>query len=472
MLFLLAVYNRLPQSVRANVERLRQRGSFAQNFAIAFSGTAAVAVLGILVTPIMSRIYPPASYGLFAVFNSLVNNVNLLSTMAFTAAFVLPRQHKRFLALVQLCLLLTVAAFVATSLAVVLLHGSLLRWLQAEEMGNWLYCVPATVFVFNTYMVMHAWYLRKKDFRKRAGVEVATALAGRGLTLGYGWLAHGPVGGLIVGDIFAKVVGFLSLLFGGFHQHFGELWRTFSWRRIKAVAWEYREYPFYMLPTSYLNALAAQLPIFFLTSGFGATTVGLYAFSTTLLEMPINLVGNAIGPVFLQKATETHQSDPEKLPELALSLYYKLFYLGLLPFGIITLFGDWIFRYAFGARWEMAGLFTAYLGYYYMFKLASYAASPIYMVLQRQRVALIGTVLLVLTRAASLFIAIRTHNLVLGMQLFGISSLIVTFGVDMNILHLLRINVWRVALRSISLMLLTLALMWGLRLGLQHLFSL
>ena len=461
------MYNYLRQNLRANVQRLRQRGSFAQNFAIAFSGTAAVAVLGILVTPIMSRLYPPASYGMFAVFNTLVGNVNLLSTLGYTPAFLLPRLHKRFLALVQLCLVLTVVALIVTGVAVLLLYNPVLHWLHAEEMGKWLYCVPATVFIFNVYMIMHAWYLRTKQFRKRANVEVATALAGRALTLGYGWLAHGPVGGLIVGDIFAKSVGFFSLLFSGFHRNLGELYRTFSWRRIRAVAWEYREYPFYLLPTSYLNVLAAQLPILFLTTGFGATTVGLYAFSTTLLELPINLIGNAVSPVFLQKATETHQREPERLAELALSLYYKLFYLGLLPFGIITIFGDWIFKFAFGARWETAGMFTAYLGYYYMFKLASYATGPVYAVLHRQRLALLGTILLVLVRAASLFIGNRTHNLALGMQLFGISSLVVTFGVDMNILHLLRARVWRVAARSIALMAATLTLLWSLRFGIE-----
>ena len=466
------MYNRLRQNLRDNVQRLRQRGSFAQNFAIAFSGTAAVAVIGVLVTPIMSRIYLPASYGLFAVFNSVVNNVNLASSLGYMPAFLLPRLHKRFLALVQLCILLSVAALLLTGIAVTLFRGPLLHWLQAEEMGNWVYCVPVTVFIFNLYLIMYSWYLRTKDFRKRAGVEVATALAGRSLTMGYGWLAHGPVGGLIVGDIFAKSVGFFTLFFSGFYKHLGELYRNFSWRRIWAVAWEYREYPLYVMPTSYLNILAAQLPVFFLTSGFGTTTVGLYAFSTTLLEMPINLIGNAVSPVFMQKATEMFQREPARLADLCLSLYYKLFYIGLLPFGIITIFGDWIFRIAFGAKWEMAGLFTSYLGYYYMFKLASYATGPVYAVIQRQRLALLGTVLLVLARVASLLIAVRTHNLSLGMQLFGISSLVVTFGVDMNILHLLRVNVWRVAFRSIALMALTLAVLWGVRFGLERLFHL
>ena len=472
MFFVLPVYNRLRQAARANYQQIRQRGSFAQNFAIAFSGTASVAVLGILVTPIMSRLYPPASYGAFAVFNTLVNNINLISTFGYTMTFVLPRQHKRFLALVQLCFLLTGAAFVLTMLGIVVLHDPLLRWLNAEALNKWIYMVPVTVLFFNLYMIMQSWYLRTKDFRKRAGIEVITAVAGRSLTLGYGWLAHGPVGGLIVGDIFSKVVGSVSLLFSGFHRNIGELYSTFSWRRIGAVIREYREYPLYVLPTAYLNVLASQLPIFFLTTSFSTATVGLYAFSNTLLELPINVIGNAISPVSLQKATETHQREPEKLAGLCLSLYYKLFYLGVVPFGIISVFGDWIFRFAFGARWEMAGLFTAYLGYYYMFKLASYGVGPIYAVLQRQRLGLLVTILLVLVRAASLFIGSRTHDLALSMQLFGIGSFIVTFGIDMHMLHLIRVRIWGVVLRSVSLMLLTLGTLWGLRMLLHQLFDL
>ena len=104
------------------------------------------------------------------------------------------------------------------------------------------------------------------------------------------------------------------------------------------------------MPTSYLNTLAAQLPIFFLTSSFGTTAVGLHAFSTSVLELPIGLIGNAIAPVFLQKATEIYEQEPERLKQLCLGFYNKLFYLGLLPFGIITVYGDWIFRLAFGTR--------------------------------------------------------------------------------------------------------------------------
>jgi O-antigen/teichoic acid export membrane protein len=462
------MYKRLRQTIEASIGQLRQKGSFAQNFAITFSGTAAVAVLGFAVSPIMTRLYGPQSYGLFAVFNAIVSNVSLFSTLGYAPAFLLPRRRSRFLALVQLTVLLSVAALGLMGLAFGLFQEPLLRWLKAEALGGWFYVVPFAVFIFNLNVVMSAWYLRTKDFKKRAGIDVATAVAGRSLTLGVGWLGNGPVGGLLLGDLFAKLTMFGSMLFSGIHRQLGEIRRPFSWVRIKAVAWQYREYPFYVMPTAYLSNLAGQLPIFFLTTGFGTGAVGLYAFSTSLLELPLNLIGNAVAPVFLQKATETYQQEPERLRQICLDLYNRLFYLGLLPFGVITVFGDWIFRFIFGAEWEQAGVFTGYLGYYYVFRLASYATSPVYAVLRRQQLALVGTALLVLVRVASLLLGIRTHNLNLGMLLFGLSSLLVTFLVDMNILYLLKLPVLKLAARSIVLVGATLALLWGLRRLVEH----
>jgi len=351
-----------------------------------------------------------------------------------------------------------------------LFHDPLLHSLKAEALDIWFYVIPFAVFIFNLNVIMSAWYLRAKAFKKRVGIEVVSTVAGRSLTLGMGWIGYVSVGGLLLGDLLAKTTMFFSMLFSGFHQHSSKLWFRFSWARIRSVAWEYREYPFYVMPTAYLNTLAGQVPIFLLSTGFGVSTVGLYAFSTSLLELPINLLGNAVAPLFLQKAIETQQQEPERLKQICLDLYNKLFYLGLLPFGIITIFGDWIFSFVFGSRWAQAGLFTSYLGYYYMFKLASYAANPLYTVLHRQRTALLGTVLLVLTRTGSLLLGLSLQSLKIGMLLFGMSSLVVTFLVDMNILYLLHVQVLRLAIRSLLLMALTTVVLWCLRAGFETLF--
>jgi O-antigen/teichoic acid export membrane protein len=464
------LYKKISRSITQATHSLRQKGSFAQNFFITFSGSAFVTALGFLLTPIMSRLYPPAAYGQFAVFSSVVSNLSMLTTLTYQNTLPLPKTKEKALALMQLITLLSLTSFVIVSVGLLLFGEWLTTWLQVQTLGAWFYTVPVLLLFYNLSLMMSSWYTRTKEFRTRAGVDVVTTVIGRVFTIGYGWFTHGHPSGLVLGDFISKLTTFVGLLRSGIHREMGELHRTFSWVRIREVAHEYREFPLYVLPSGYVSTLSAQLPIFFLTSGFGATIVGLYSFSVTLLEIPVHLTGSAMAPVFYQKASELYNNEPARLKELTLNIYNKLLYIGVLPLGLITIYGDWIFRIVFGAQWEMAGVFTGYLGYYYIFKLTSQSTSNLYTILGKQRYLLLSNVLLLITRAAALAIGVYMHDVNLALLLFGLGSLICIFVVDMHILYLVELPVVRIALRTILILLTTLALLKGLRYGIEYWF--
>ncbi|MGY2133404.1 lipopolysaccharide biosynthesis protein [Hymenobacter sp. HD11105] len=419
----------------------------------------------------MSRLYAPAAYGQFAVFTSTVSNLAMLTTLTYQNTLPLPKTKEKALALMQLTILLSLTSFVLVSGALLLFGDWFITWLQVQTLGAWFYTVPVLLLFYNLSLMMSSWYTRTKEFRTRAGVDVVTTIVGRVFTIGYGWFSLGHPSGLVLGDFISKLTTFVGLLRSGIHRELGELRQTFSFARIREVAIEYREFPLYILPSGYVSTLSAQLPIFFLTSGFGATVVGLYSFSVTLLEIPIHLTGSAMAPVFYQKASELYNTEPERLKDLTLNIYNKLLYIGVLPLGLITIYGDWIFKIAFGAQWEMAGVFTGYLGYYYIFKLTSQSTSTLYTVLGKQRYLLISNMLLLLTRAAALAVGIYMQDINLALLLFGLGSLVCIFIVDMHILHLVKLPVVRIALRTILILLTTLALLKGIRYGIEHLFS-
>jgi O-antigen/teichoic acid export membrane protein len=454
---------RIQQFIQTNLQPLLQKGSFAQNFAVTLSGSAAVTALGFLLTPVMSRLYPPAAYGEFAIFNSLASNLTMIATLTYTAAFLQPKEQEKFFSLVQLTVILTISTCLLLTGVLMLGGATVLHFLKAEALGKLIYTLPVILLLFNLTSIMSSWYTRDKYFLQRSSIDVITTLAGRGATIGYGWFLGGNVGGLLLGEFFNRLTSAVSLAAGNIRHSFRQLWQTFSWSRVWAVAVEYREFPTYVLPASFVSVLSTQLPIYSLSSGFGSTPVGLYSFSVGLLEIPINLLGNAILPVFWQKAAETNQNEPERLPGITLNLYYKLLYLGLLPFGIITVYGDILFKFVFGMRWEMAGVYTGYLGYYYVFKLMSLATSPIYTVMQRQRYILWSNIALLVARGIGLGIGLWLNNLNLALLLFGLGSLLATFLIDLQVLAILKLPVWRIALRTIAIVGITLIVLKSIR---------
>ena len=459
-----ALYERLVEQLW---QPLRQKGSFAQNFAITLSGSAAVTVIGFLLTPVMSRIYPPSAYGQFAVFNSLVNNLAMVSTLTYTVAFLQPKEESKFHALVQLTGLLTLVTTVLMLLVLVVAGPFIRRWLHIEGLGNLLFLLPVLLMLFNLNSIMSSWYTREKKFMKRVSVDITTTLAGRGFTIGYGWVIAPTVVGLLLGDLFNRLTSKIALAAGSIRYSFGMLVRTFSWANVRAVAIEYKDFPLYFLPANFLNGLSAQLPIYVLTTGFGSTAVGLYSFSVGLLELPITLIGNALMPVFWQKATETHQQNPERLGGMVLDLYYKMLYLGLIPFGVVTIYGDLMFKFVFGPRWEMAGVYTSYLGYYYVFRLMSQVTAPVFTILNRQRFVLGTTIVLLLVRALTLGIGLWAHSLNLALLLFGVGSLLATFFLDLLVLGLLKLPILRIGLRTVAIAGTALLLLKGSRMLLE-----
>jgi len=465
---LFALIQVIQKFAQKNLSALQQKGSFTRNFAITLSGSALSTVLGLLLTPVVSRIYPPAAYGQFAVYSSIIGNLSLLSTMSLPGAFFLPKQRSEFIDLVKLTLLVNLVSCMLIALSLGFLGSWLMHKLQAEPLGMWFYTIPVMIFVYNVNNVLSTWYLRDKQFAKRVSIDLISNIGSRVFTISYGLLVSGSVPGLLLGEFFNRLSNSMSLLLGSIRNELTLIWHDWSWTRLRHVASKYRDFLLYNLPAGYVYVLSTQLPIFALAPLFGTAVVGAYAFSLSLLELPINLLASAIAPVFQQKATETYHETPERLPAITLSLYYKLLYVGLLPFGFVTIYGDLLFKYVFGAKWELAGLITGYLGYYYVFKLLSVGTGGIYVILNKTQNILYANLSLLLVRAVAFSIGWYYHDLDLTLLLFGLGSITATFAADLNILSLLKLPIWRIAIRTISLVGLVLIILKLSRLGLAH----
>jgi O-antigen/teichoic acid export membrane protein len=448
---------------------LSTKGSFAQNFAFNFSGKVIGIVLQVVFAPLLARVYDPKAYGIFAVFNAIVLNLSLISTVRLENALVLPDKETEFKDLLKTGVSFAFFFSLLISLVSIIGHGLIVHWAKADGYGMIFYALGPIVFLNAISQLTGGWVVRQKAFKDSFHYGIPISLGTRIFSLGYGYFSNGSYYGLILSDILNKLttvfIRFRYILKSGI----GFLLMPLSRNEYKRLLHKYRQFPFFDLPGSWINMLSGQLPVFLVASFFGANAVGQLGFAISLLEVPMGLLGNAISPVFLQKAAETNRQNPADLGRITGALYQKLLHAGVFPFIAITVFGDWLFKFAFGNRWEMAGVFTSYLGIFYMFRLISSPISSIFVVLQKQNKLFFFQAFLIAGRFGSLLLgAFFFKNVFTTILLFGIFNAVAYLVLSFMVLHLVMENYIRLIIRSIVLIISCFAIFYIIRVLIIH----
>jgi O-antigen/teichoic acid export membrane protein len=451
---------------------LGRKDSFTQNLAVTIFGTGLSFVIGFLFTPFIARIYGPEEYGMLALFNGFATNITIISSLGYINAFVLPKKENEFIGLVQLVLCLTIATSLLSLIIFAFWGEAILSYFDAETLGNWLYFIPVLVLIRGINMAWQAWNTRIKTFKRSAVAKVGSTIAGRSFILLYGWFMGPSPSGLILGGFLEQIIDTISKTSKEIRETLKIVFQ-FDRAQIGQSAKRFIRYPLYILPSNWLKLLIDLAPIFVLTRLHSFEFVGYYALANSLLGVPLSVIGMSSARVFYQKATETHQTQPERLGFLTKQLYRKLLLLGLLPFGILTVFGDYIFTILLGARWETAGIYAGFMGFYFMAKLIEFPLSSLYRVLNRERTLMIVTAsifsLLVGTFALVIEYANTPENLIIGFSSVMTVGFLASSFITLNMLKIEK--VWLLIIKSIAYIVGTFAALYGLRFLLIYLFS-
>jgi O-antigen/teichoic acid export membrane protein len=169
------------------------------------------------------------------------------------------------------------------------------------------------------------------------------------------------------------------------------------------------------MPDQLLNELSVQSPVLLLQAFFSSSAVGLYALPQKFLSLPVAMVGNSIGQVFFRKAAILSEGTPE-LSLVTRRLFRFLFWLGVVPFSVLIVFGDAIFELFFGAEWVQSGLYAQLISPWLLFVLIGSPLSKLFTVQQRQGQSLVLN--------ASLF-CLRVAALLVGSLAFGSEAIAV-----------------------------------------------
>ena len=401
---------------------------FIRNVIILVTGTAAAQVIGLISSPIITRLYGPEAFGLMGAFLAIVSILSPIAALTYPIAIVLPKRDQDAKGLIKLSLLITLIISITSLIILVLFNKQIISTFNLTEIAAFLYLIPLVIIFSGLVQVVHQWLIRTKQFSINARVTILQSIILNGSKIGIG-LFH-PIGAVLVvlSALGSGLQALLMIFFAKRSDYQTNTQFAGEKKTLKELAKQHNDFPKYRAPEVFLNAVSTGLPVLMLTAFFGPASAGFYTSGRTVLTMPSRLIGNAVGDVFYPRIAEA-AINKEDMTKLIKKGTLALAGVGLVPFGLIILFGPSLFSFVFGSEWVVAGEYArwialwSYLGF---MNTPSVKALP---VLRAQRFHLFYTIFMLITRLGVLGIGyyVFSSDLV-AIALFGISGALLNVG--------------------------------------------
>jgi O-antigen/teichoic acid export membrane protein len=387
----------------SEIKRLA-KGRFVRNVAVVTTGAATAQVITIAFAPIITRLYGPEAFGLLGTFMTLVGVLTTIAALSYPIAIVLPKEDSDARGLAQLSVYISLV--VAALVAVALLVGGdrLLNLLGAQAIAAFILLIPLNILFAAWLQVAQQWLIRKKQFKVKAKVAVAQAMILNTAKSGIGLFA--PLAAVLI--VLTTIGGALHAAMLSWGARVGKDDANGKKTPNKQtplieLAKQYYDFPLYRAPQVFINSISRSLPVLMLAALFGPASAGFYVLGRRVLGLPSQLISMSVYEVFYPRITAALHNG-ENLTRLILKSTVALAGLGVVPFGIIVVFGPWLFGLIFGEQWVMAGEYSRWLAIFSFFLFINRPSMAAVPVLGLQRGLLVYEILSTGSKLLALYI--------------------------------------------------------------------
>jgi O-antigen/teichoic acid export membrane protein len=397
--------------------------------AVLAGGSGASKLITLVSLPIITRLYLPADMGALAVFAAFVVLLSPVLTFQYHRALPVPRSDTAAANLMVLSFFSVLGISVALSAVLWFAAEPLLWLLSMEALLPYWWLLPLGTAVYALYGILQLWATRRRAYRLMAAVEVGHSLGGNGAKIGLAFVLPPPVG-LLLGHVFAPGGGVLWLV-AQFRFEIRKLLRRVRPTRIRAMAWHYRQFPIFRMPSQLLLMLSSQTPVLFIAAVYGPATAGQFGLAMMALSMPMNLLGRNMGKAFFGEAAHQGRAVPTALRKSVLRVTGLMASVGVMIAAALILAAPPLFPLLFGPDWDEAGRFAATLALFLAFQFAAVPVMNVLSVLEREvvylQLDLQRVVLLLLVFGVSLALALTALQFILMYSLAMALHYIVCF---------------------------------------------
>ncbi|HEY0444515.1 MAG TPA: oligosaccharide flippase family protein [Candidatus Limnocylindrales bacterium] len=381
------------------------RGDAFRGAATIVAGTGAAQAIVVVTTPVLTRLYSPADYGILGVATSILFVLISVTCLRYDFAIPLPERDIDAANVLALSLVLNIATSAVVAVALLLAGTWLGGALGLSALGPLAALLAVAQLGGGVTSAFVNWALRSKDFRAIAVNRLTQSVALVSVQVGLG-AAGLAAPGLFLGAVAGSVAGSTRLALTAWRRE-SALFRGVSVAGMVSAASRYRRFPIFSSGSAVLGALGVRAPLLLLVAVHGASVGGQYALAERVLYLPLTLVAGAVGQVFVADAARAARDEPDALVRLFRRTTRSLALMAIGPAIVIAVTAPFLTSLVFGAEWGDAGIYVAVLVPMFFVTFVSTATGNILYIVERQGLHLVREIVRLGLLAGSILVAAR-----------------------------------------------------------------
>lgn len=382
------------------------RSAGVRNFAKLLSANVVAQVIGLVVYPVLTRMYAPDDFGLLNLFLSIGGVLVILATAEYQYAIVLPKEDEKAHGVLQTGGLIALCVTGIVLLSVPFSHP-IASIFKTPGLAKWYWLMPVYVLASACWILLNYYYTRHKQFGRISCYQISQSVlnAGAKVGCGYAGFLHG---GLICSTVLAPVVAVLISIARSWRKGLREVLHVDK-NVCKEVAKEYGNFPKYSLPRALVNNLSGSLPALLLTPFFGLTNLGFWGMAITLAFRPINMISQSLYQVLFQHVAAKVNRRETIRPMLRRFVLCGTCIASLCFVGLYVILPE-LTQWLLGAEWNITGHYIRVMLPWLLVNILSATTSFLIDIFQKQKISLYIEILSLVVRLTGLLVGVLLHD--------------------------------------------------------------
>ena len=357
-------------------------------------GTVLAQMINIVVQPILTRVFPAETLGIYTYLISLATMIIPVASLKLDMLIVSEPNEKEAQYITDACIIINI--LISLIYAIVIIVGYQVSDNNIfNKYGIIIYVVPVLVFTNGLRFLFISYLNRYKEYKTISIIAIIREAIRAVIQVGAGFLSLG-VFSLSMGYAVSPLFG-LNIQMRNYLKELKERPRI-NLKKFKEIVLEKgKRQILFLVPA---HSFSDSLVTISITALFSAKILGYYSAGVRILDIPIVFITSNVSKVCYQRISENVANKKPVLRTL-MSVIIVLSAVSIMGFGTLYVIAPRLSEIVFGQGYRVAGEYIRCLCVMYAVRLVATSFAGVYTVFRKQNFELILNILLIVSAGVS-----------------------------------------------------------------------